>query len=103
MATEAKKAVFISYASDDREAALKICESLRSAGVEVWFDMSELRGGDAWDASIRGDMKTALKWIERAYEVKDPGLAFMKADPMLEPIRREPRFQAVVRKLNFPE
>jgi len=22
-----------------------------------------------------GDMKTALKWIERAYEVKDPGLA----------------------------
>jgi len=50
-----------------------------------------------------GDMKTALKWIERAYEVKDPGVAFMKADPMLEPIRREPRFQAVVRKLNFPD
>jgi tetratricopeptide (TPR) repeat protein len=50
-----------------------------------------------------GDMRTALKWIERAYEVKDPGVAFMKADPMLEPIRREPRFQAVVRKLNFPD
>jgi hypothetical protein len=53
--------------------------------------------------ALWGDMKTALKWIERAYEVKDPGLAFMKADPMLEPIRREPRFQAVVRKLNFPD
>jgi len=36
MTTAAKKAVFISYA-DDREAALKICESLRGAGVEVWF------------------------------------------------------------------
>ena len=44
-----------------------------------------------------------IKWIESAYEVKDPGLAYMKADPMLEPIRREPRFQGVVRNLNFPD
>jgi TolB-like protein len=58
MTTEAKKAVFISYASDDRGAALRICESLRSAGIEVWFDQSELRGGDAWDALIRKQIKT---------------------------------------------
>jgi hypothetical protein len=42
-------AVFLSYASQDAEAARRICESLRSQGVEVWFDQSELRGGDAWD------------------------------------------------------
>jgi TolB-like protein/tetratricopeptide (TPR) repeat protein len=46
-------AVFLSYASEDTEAAQRICEALRSAGVEVWFDKSELRGGDAWDRSIR--------------------------------------------------
>jgi tetratricopeptide (TPR) repeat protein len=57
MTTEANKAAFISYASDDREAALRICESLRNAGIEVWFDLSELRGGDAWDASIRKQIK----------------------------------------------
>ena len=49
----AKGAVFLSYASQDVEAAQRICEALRAAGIEVWFDQSELRGGDAWDRSIR--------------------------------------------------
>jgi len=44
--------VFLSYASQDAEAAKRICEALRAAGIEVWFDQSELRGGDAWDRSI---------------------------------------------------
>jgi TIR domain len=43
--------VFISYASPDAEAPQRICDALRWAGVQVWFDQSELRGGDAWDAS----------------------------------------------------
>ena len=34
------KAVFLSYASQDAEAARRICEALRAAGVEVWFDQS---------------------------------------------------------------
>ena len=47
------KAVFLSYASQDNEAVKRICETLREAGVEVWLDQSELRGGDAWDQKIR--------------------------------------------------
>lgn len=46
-------AVFLSYASHDAEAAQRICAALRSVGVEVWFDQSELRGGDVWDRQIR--------------------------------------------------
>jgi len=46
-------AVFLSYASEDVDAAVRICEALRAAGVEVWFDRSELRGGDAWDSQIK--------------------------------------------------
>jgi TolB-like protein/tetratricopeptide (TPR) repeat protein len=46
-------AVFLSYASEDAEAARRICEALRAAGIEVWLDQSELRGGDAWDRQIR--------------------------------------------------
>ncbi len=45
-------AIFLSYASQDAAAAKCICEALQSAGLEVWFDQSELRGGDAWDAKI---------------------------------------------------
>ena len=44
---ESTPTVFLSYASDDRQAAQKICDALRAAGMEVWFDLSELRGGDA--------------------------------------------------------
>jgi TolB-like protein/Tfp pilus assembly protein PilF len=46
-------AVFLSYASEDAAAAERIASALRSAGIEVWFDKSELRGGDAWDRQIR--------------------------------------------------
>jgi TolB-like protein/Tfp pilus assembly protein PilF len=49
-------AVFLSYASQDAEAAQKICEALRAAGIEVWFDQSKLRGGDAWDQKIRREL-----------------------------------------------
>ena len=49
----ANRAVFLSYASEDSAAALRISEALRAAGIEVWFDQSELRGGEAWDRQIR--------------------------------------------------
>jgi TolB-like protein/Tfp pilus assembly protein PilF len=51
--TEASRAVFLSYASQDVDAVQRICDALRAGGIEVWFDKSELRGGDAWDRSIR--------------------------------------------------
>jgi TolB-like protein/Flp pilus assembly protein TadD len=56
-------AVFLSYASEDAEAAARICASLRAAGIEVWFDQSELRGGDAWDAAIREQIKGCALFI----------------------------------------
>ena len=61
--TEASHAVFLSYASQDAQAAQKICEALRAAGIEVWFDQSELRGGDAWDTSIRKQIKTCALFV----------------------------------------
>ena len=51
--SEPSHAVFLSYASQDAEAARKIGEALRAVGIQVFFDQSELRGGDAWDRSIR--------------------------------------------------
>ncbi len=56
--SEANKAIFLSYAKQDAAAAARICNALRSAGIEVWFDQSELRGGDAWDSAIRRQIKT---------------------------------------------
>ena len=50
-------AVFLSYASQDAEAARRVCDALRAGGIEVWFDQSELRGGDAWDQKIRRQIR----------------------------------------------
>src|SRR5579863_5667969 len=61
--TESSHAVFLSYASQDAEAAQKICEALRAAGIEVWLDQSELRGGDAWDQSIREQIQACALFI----------------------------------------
>jgi TolB-like protein len=61
--TETGKAVFLSYASQDAQAAQQLCNALQAAGIEVWFDQSELRGGDAWDASIRRQIKACALFI----------------------------------------
>ena len=60
---EPSRAVFLSYASQDAEAAHRICEALRASGIEVWFDLSELRGGDAWDEHIRRQIKECALFI----------------------------------------
>jgi TolB-like protein/Flp pilus assembly protein TadD len=74
--SEVSRAIFLSYASQDAPAAEKICEALRAAGIEVWFDQSELRGGDAWDSSIRKQIKTCALFmpiISRNTHVRDEG------------------------------
>jgi TolB-like protein/predicted Zn-dependent protease len=52
------KAVFLSYAREDSDAARRVADALRAFGVEVWFDQNELRGGDAWDQMIRSQIRT---------------------------------------------
>ena len=56
-------AVFLSYASEDADAARRLSQALAAAGVEVWFDQSELRGGDAWDQKIRRQIKECALFV----------------------------------------
>ena len=49
-----------------------------------------------------GNIPTALEWLETAYRVHDTGLVELKVDPMLDPLRQEPRFKAIERKFTFP-
>jgi TolB-like protein/Flp pilus assembly protein TadD len=62
--SEPPKAVFLSYASQDAEAARRICAALRAAGVEVWFDQAGgLEHGDEWDAKIRRQIKECVFFL----------------------------------------
>ena len=56
-AAAAPPTVFVSYASEDREAARLIQRALPGYGLEVWFDESELGGGEAWDQKIRRQIR----------------------------------------------
>jgi TolB-like protein/Tfp pilus assembly protein PilF len=69
-------AVFLSYASEDAPAAQRIANALKAAGIEVWFDQSELRGGDAWDRHIREqirDCRLFIAVISQHTEARDEG------------------------------
>jgi tetratricopeptide (TPR) repeat protein len=50
----------------------------------------------------RGNRAQALDWLETALRLRDGGLESLKTDPLLDPLRQEPRFQAIERKLKFP-
>lgn len=49
--------VFLSYASEDRRAAQVLRDALPAYGLEVWYDESDLVGGDAWDQKIRRQIR----------------------------------------------
>jgi tetratricopeptide (TPR) repeat protein len=49
-----------------------------------------------------GEKERALQWMERA--VEEHSIPFtLKVDPILDPLRSDPRFKALLRRMNFPE
>lgn len=73
---EASRAIFLSYASQDAEAAGRLCVALREAGIDVWFDQNELRGGDQWDQTIRQrlyDCRLFIPLISASTEARPEG------------------------------
>jgi TolB-like protein/Tfp pilus assembly protein PilF len=49
-----------------------------------------------------GNRAKALESLDTAWRLRDPGLELLKTDPLLDPLRQEPRFQAIERELKFP-
>ena len=51
--------VFISYAREDRAAALKIAEDLHREGIAIWIDDTALRAGEDWERAIAQAIREA--------------------------------------------
>jgi hypothetical protein len=45
----------------------------------------------------------AIVWLEKAYADHVPFMQYLKNDPDLDPLRSDPRFHDLVRRMNFPE
>jgi tetratricopeptide (TPR) repeat protein len=50
-----------------------------------------------------GKKKEAVSWLEKAYSARSGGMARLKCDPALDPLRSDPDFQAIIKRMNFPE
>jgi class 3 adenylate cyclase/TolB-like protein/Flp pilus assembly protein TadD len=49
-----------------------------------------------------GENRQAINWLEKAYEQGSPWLGWLKVETMFDPLRSDPRFQALYKKVNFP-
>ena len=50
-----------------------------------------------------GDTAKALEWLETALRLRAVALQELKVEPLFDPVRNEPSFQAIERELKFPE
>jgi len=51
----------------------------------------------------RGEKDQAFTWLDRSYSLRDAGLVRLPFDPALDPLRKDPRFAALVTKMGFPK
>ena len=49
-----------------------------------------------------GDKEKALDWIERAVDDRRGWAAYLRVHPILDPVREEPRFKAILKRMKFP-
>ncbi len=51
--------------------------------------------------TMLGDKEAAFAWLDRAYQERSGSLTFAKVTPVFEPLRSDPRFQSLLRRLNL--
>lgn len=49
-----------------------------------------------------GEKERAIDWLEKGYENREESSAWLNSDPGLDPIRSEPRFKELVRRIGLP-
>jgi hypothetical protein len=49
------------------------------------------------------DKDKGFMWLEKAFEQLDYNLTFLKTNPFYDNIRSDPRFKAILKKMNLDE
>jgi serine/threonine protein kinase len=83
--------------SGKRAEAQKLLDALKEPSKWTYlspYDIAMVYAG-------LGDRDQALGWLERAYKERS-NMEFLKVDPPLDNLRSDPRFQDLVRRMNFP-
>jgi TolB-like protein/DNA-binding winged helix-turn-helix (wHTH) protein/Tfp pilus assembly protein PilF len=86
----------VEHTLGDARASQQALDTLIAVGAaDAAYQIAEVY---AW----RGERDKAFEWLERAYRQQDGGLADLKCDLQLASLRSDPRYVALLRRLNFP-
>ena len=50
-----------------------------------------------------GEKDEALEWLERAYQDRNMWMVYLQTAPWFDPLRSDPRFQDLLRRMKFPD
>lgn len=53
--------------------------------------------------TVLGDSGKAMEMLEAAYKQRAPRLVRLRASAIWDPIRSDPRFQSLIRRMDFPD
>jgi eukaryotic-like serine/threonine-protein kinase len=79
---------------NQKQADSALAEMIEKRSTEA-FLIAEIYG-------YRDEKENAFEWLERAYELRDPGLSNMKGDPLLRTLESDPRWRAFLQKMKLP-
>jgi adenylate cyclase len=80
----------------EAESAAALAEYTKERADEDAFQIAEAH-------AFRGEVDQAFAWLDRAFSQKDPTLYMIKGDLHFKNIEPDPRYKALLRKMNLPE
>jgi|SRR5436190_244441 len=84
----------------EREEALRLMGELRRIEAEKVGFVSPF--GMIWGYAGLGDNDRAFAWLEKAYQERYDRMVWLNVDPLLAPLRPDPRFADLVRRMGLP-
>jgi serine/threonine-protein kinase len=87
---------FVAARTGDKAGAQRVIAQLRQQyGAAASYQYAQVY-------AQLGDKDRAVAEFDNAIAAKDPGLQTLKSDPFLDPIRGDPRYAALLKRLKFP-
>lgn len=82
--------------SGDRDGANRKLQHMQ----QLFGDAASFQYGQIY--AQLGDKDRAIAALEHAWAIRDGGLIHIRIDPMLDPLRGDPRFEAIIKRMNYP-
>jgi eukaryotic-like serine/threonine-protein kinase len=76
-------------------AAIQVRQAQRKQGNSSAYGIATLYAG-------LGDRDQAFQWLNVAYKERDLGMERLKSDPLLDPLRSDPRLGELMKKVGLP-